>query len=63
MSHTDNTAKKFDTNFPEWLALKLWIEHVDPEPVGISRQARKRQWRKDIEMELTQSFPDARIKP
>jgi len=52
MSHTDNTAQKFDANFPAWLALKLWIDHVDPEPVGLTRQVRKRQWRREIEMEL-----------
>lgn len=52
MSHTDNTMRKFDEDFPAWLALKLWIEHNDPEPVGLNRQARKRQWRKEIEMEL-----------
>ena len=53
MSHTYNTAQKFDTNFPEWLALKLWIEHVDPEiKQSASRQAQKRQWRRETEMEL-----------
>jgi hypothetical protein len=54
MSHTDKTAQKFDTNFPEWLALKLWIEHIDPEikPSGLARQTQKRQWRREIEMEL-----------
>jgi hypothetical protein len=55
MSHTDNTAQKFDTNFPEWLALKLWIEHVDPViQRSASRQAQKRIWLKDIEMELSE---------
>ena len=54
MSHTYNTAKKFDTNFPEWLAMKLWIEHADPESrPSASRQATKRQWRREIEMELS----------
>jgi hypothetical protein len=53
MSHTDNTAQKFDTNFPNWLALKLWIEHNDPEvKPSASRQAQKRQWKREIEMEL-----------
>ena len=53
MSRTDNTQKKFDTNFPSWLALKLWAEHIDPEvKPSASRQAQKRQWRKEIEMEL-----------
>jgi hypothetical protein len=56
MSHTDNTAQKFDTNFPDWLALKLWIEHVDPEiKQSASRQAQKRMWLKDIEMELNEA--------
>lgn len=63
MSHTDNTQQKFDKNFPEWLALKLWIQSIDPElprscgggfgSVGLTRQARKRQWKREIEMELS----------
>lgn len=54
MSHTDNTAQKFDTNFPTWLAFKLWLKDVDPEDPkpSASRQAQKRQWRKEVEMEL-----------
>jgi hypothetical protein len=53
MSHTDNTAQKFDTNFPDWLALKLWIEHTDPEiKQSASRPTQKRLWRREIEMEL-----------
>jgi hypothetical protein len=62
MSRTDNTARKFDTNFPEWLANKLWIESIDPElprscgggfgTVGISRRTQKSQWRREVEMEL-----------
>ena len=55
MSHTDNTAQKFDTNFPDWLALKLWIEHVDPEiKQSASRPTQKRKWRREIEMELSE---------
>lgn len=56
MSHSDNTQREYDTNFPVWLAHKLWVEHVDPEikPVGISRQAGKRQWMRDMEMELSE---------
>jgi hypothetical protein len=55
MSHTDNTQQKFDTNFPEWLALKLWIRDADPEEPkpSASRQAQKRQWKREIEMELS----------
>ena len=53
MSHTDNTQQKFDANFPEWLSHKLWVKQVDPEPVGLARRTQKRQWRKDIEMELS----------
>jgi hypothetical protein len=51
MSHTDNTAQKFDTNFPEWLALKLNIRYMEPV-LSASRQAQKRQWKREIEMEL-----------
>lgn len=52
MSHSDNTSKKFDANFPEWLAFKLWVQHVDPEDRRFnSRQAENRQWRREIEME------------
>ena len=55
MSHTDNTQQKFNTNFPEWLALKLWIEHVDPVTKrSVNRMSQKRVWRKDIEMELSE---------
>ena len=55
MSHTDNTAQKFDTNFPAWLALKLWIENVDPEiKKSASRPTQKRKWRREIEMELSE---------
>lgn len=51
MSHTDNTAKKFDTNIPEWLLWKLIAK--DDEPLSASRQAQKRQWKREIEMELS----------
>ena len=51
MSHTYNTAQKFDTNFPEWLALKLNIRYMEPV-LSASRQATKRQWKREIEMEL-----------
>jgi hypothetical protein len=55
MSHTDNTQQKFDTNFPEWLVPKLWIKRADPEiRRSASRQAQKRVWLKDIEMELSE---------
>lgn len=56
MSHTDNTMRKFDENFPAWLALKLWIEQVDPEirPSGLARRTQKRNWRREIEMELSE---------
>lgn len=51
MSRTDNTAKKFDTNFPEWLALKLWIESVDPEiKRSANRITQKRKWRREVEL-------------
>jgi hypothetical protein len=54
MSHSDNTQQKFDTNFPEWLAMKLWIDRTDPEnKPSASRQATNRQWRRDMEMELS----------
>jgi hypothetical protein len=50
MSHTDNTQQKFDTNFPKWLAMKLWLKHVDHEDRRYeSRQAENRQWKRDIE--------------
>jgi hypothetical protein len=54
MSHTDNTQRKFDKNLPAWLAFKLWLRDVDPEDTAIlySRPATKRQWRREIEMEL-----------
>lgn len=52
MSHTDSTQQKFDPNFPKWLELKLWVEQVDPRPVGLARQTQKRLWRKEIEMEI-----------
>lgn len=52
MSHTDNTAKKFDTNIPEWLVLKLNIRYMEPV-LSASRQAQKRQWKREIEMELS----------
>lgn len=52
MSHSDNTSKKFDANFPEWLAFKLWVKNVDPEDRRFdSRQAENRQWKREIEME------------
>ena len=51
MSHSENTARKFDTNFPEWLASKLWIERVDPLYNKVSRQAENRQWKREIEIE------------
>jgi hypothetical protein len=55
VSHTDNTAKKFDTNFPEWLAFKLWVEQVDPEiKRSANRMTQKRLWLKDVEMELSE---------
>jgi hypothetical protein len=38
MSHSDNTQRKFDTNFPNWLSWKL-IADKDIQSVGISRQA------------------------
>jgi hypothetical protein len=53
MSRSDNTQRKFDTNFPEWLFWKL-VADEDIQSVGLSRQARKRQWLRDIEMELSE---------
>jgi hypothetical protein len=53
MSHSDNTQRKFDTNFPAWLSHKLATE-AGNHNVGISRQARKRQWLRDMEMELSE---------
>ena len=54
MSHSDNTSKKFDANSPEWLAFKLWVKNVDPEDRRFnSRQAENRQWKREIEMELS----------
>lgn len=53
MSHTDNTAQKFDTNFPEWLAWKL-IAKQDEQGVGTSRHTSKQIWRKEIETELSE---------
>lgn len=51
MSHTDNTERKFDASLPDWLALKLWIESVDPqEKRCTNRQKVKRQWLREIEM-------------
>lgn len=55
MSHSDNTQQKFNTSFPHWLELKLWIKHndpADPKP-SASRPSNKRQWKRDIEMELS----------
>ena len=52
MSHSDNTQRKFDTNMPAWHELKLMVRHVEPA-ILYSRQADKRQWRRDIEMELS----------
>jgi len=51
MSHSDNTQRKFDTNFPDWLSLKLMVEE-DVQSVGISRQTGKQRWLREIEMEL-----------
>jgi hypothetical protein len=55
MSHSDNTQQKFNTNFPEWLDRKLWVKHNDPEDPkpSASRPSSKRQWKRDIEMELS----------
>ena len=55
MSHSDNTQRKFDTNIPNWLVWKL-VADEDVQSVGISRQASKRQWLRDVEMELTETF-------
>lgn len=52
MSHSDNTQRKFDTNLPAWHELKLMIRHVEPA-ILYSRQADNRQWRRDMEMELS----------
>lgn len=51
MSHTDNTAQKFDTNFPEWLAVKM-LAKEDIQSLSASRHTSKQLWRKEIEMEL-----------
>ena len=53
MSHSDNTQRKFDTNFPDWLSWKL-IADEDIQSVGISRQAGKRQWIREMELELSE---------
>jgi len=53
MSHSDNTSRKFDTNFPSWLSWKL-IADEDVYTVGISRQTSKQQWKREIEMELSE---------
>jgi hypothetical protein len=53
MSHSDNTQRKFDTNFPDWLSIKLMADE-DIQSVGISRQAMKHQWLREIEMELSE---------
>ena len=53
MSHSDNTQRKFDTNFPDWLSWKL-IAEEDVQSVGISRRASKQQWIREIEMELSE---------
>ena len=54
MSHTDNTQRRFDSRYPEWLAFKVWVKRVDPEVRHYaSRQAEKRSWRRDIELELS----------
>jgi hypothetical protein len=55
MSHSDNTQRKFDTNFPDWLSMKL-VADEDTQSVGISRQASKRQWIREMELELTETF-------
>lgn len=53
MSHTDNTQQNFDTNYPNWLVLKL-LAREDEQSSSASRQTTKQQWRREIEMDLTQ---------
>jgi len=53
MSHTDSTAQKFDTNFPQWLAIKL-LAKEDKHSSGLARRTQKFHWRKEIEMELSE---------
>lgn len=52
MSHTEHVGKISDTNIPRWLVVKL-LAKKDPQSSGLTRQAQKRQWRRDMEMELS----------
>lgn len=47
MSHSDNTSKKFDTNLPSWLAIKL-LAKEDEQTRSVSRTNEKILWRKEI---------------
>ena len=54
MSHTDNTQRKHDPSHPKWLTFKVWLKHFDPVDRRYeSRQAENRQWKRDVEMELS----------
>ena len=54
MSHTYNTQRKYDPSHPKWLMFKVWLKHFDPVDRRYeSRQAENRQWKRDIEMELS----------
>ena len=47
MSHSDNTQRKFDTNLPAWLALKLQAKE-DEQSSSASRTKQKALWRKEL---------------
>jgi hypothetical protein len=49
MSHSDNTQRKFDTNFPSWLAVKLQTKE-DEQLRSVNRTTRKSLWKKEMEL-------------
>jgi hypothetical protein len=49
MSRSDNTQRKFDTNFPSWLAVKL-LAKEDEQSSSASRTTRKSLWKKEMEV-------------
>ena len=47
MSHSDNTSKKFDTNLPAWLAIKL-LAKQDKQSHPLKRTTQKLLWKKEM---------------
>lgn len=52
MSHSDNTQQKYDERFPNWLAFKLMVRHMEPHVLK-SRKTMKYQWQREVELELS----------